>query len=133
MNRPEPRWDRDYAYGVQGELINDDTIQGLAAGQLRREDKRKSYLDDRLFIEVEQNPMSCGRWRDSGLRTTEADVWCWAIHDTGAMFVLPVPMLRRAVAKAESHGMRPDKGPKGANPTRGYLLPVDTIIRWGAL
>lgn len=131
MNRPEPRWDRTYAYGTQGECIIDDTIQGLANGQLAREDKRKTYLDANLYIEIEQNPMACGRWRDSGLRTTEADMWCYLIHDTGAVFILPVPMLRRAVAKAERLHTKLTEV-KGENPTRGYLLPVDTIIRWGS-
>jgi hypothetical protein len=132
MSRPEPRFDRDYAYGVQGELLVDDLIAGLASGQLRREDKRKTYLDARLYIEVEQNPLACGRWRDSGLATTTADVWTYTVHDTGAVFVLPVAMLRRAVEHAQRHGVRPCPGPKGENPTRGYLLPVDEIVRWGS-
>lgn len=130
--RPQPDWDRDLAYGIQGEFLMDNLLDMLHSRQLTREDKRKRRLDGHLYIEVEQNPLSCGRWRPSGLATTKADVWTYTIHETGAVILLPVDMLRRAVAAAERFHVRlTPGGSDGDNPTRGYVLPIDEVIRWG--
>lgn len=131
-SRPQPDWDRDYAYGVQGELNMDNMLELLHSGQLAREDKRKRRLDAKLYIEVEQNPLDCGRWRPSGLATTKADVWTYTIHESGVVILFPVDMLRRAVEAAQRFKVPLTKGAfDGSNPTRGYLLDMNVIMRWG--
>lgn len=131
MSPPESRWDRDYAYGVQGELAIDDMLDQLARRQLTREDKRKRRLDAQLYIEVEQNPLDCGRWRPSGLATTDADVWTFRVGDQSIVFVFGVDVLKRAVEHARYLNVAMHSV-GGDNPTRGYLLPVERIVRWGA-
>ena len=126
MSQPEPRWDRDYAYGVNGELAVDELRK-----QLTREDKRKRRHDSQLYIEVEQNPFSSGNWRPSGIETTEADIWTFTVDDSDIVFVFGADVLRRAVAEARRRKVMQHYTP-GSNPTRGYLLPVEQIVKWGA-
>ena len=130
MSQPEPRWDRDYAYGVQGELAVDDMLDQLARRQLTREDKRKRRLDAMLYIEVEQNPWNRGTWKPSGIEVTESDVWTYKVDDAQVVFVFEVAVLRRAVAEARRRNVS-HHCCGGSNPTRGYLLPVGKIIEWG--
>lgn len=130
MNRPEPRFDRDYAYGVQGELFVDDYIKAIAEKRLRREDKTKTRHDAAFYVETEQNPWSAGRWRPSGIYTSEADVWVFNVDNTGTLLVVRRDVVLRAVEKARELGVKLSET-KGDNPTRGYTLPLAKIIEWG--
>ena len=117
--KAEPRFDRDLAYGRQGELQINEFYEWIANGDGRVETKKKRYLDHKLYIETEKDPDGTGIYRPGGINETAADVWCFVIGDTGIHVAIPTPLLREALADPSS---RPVEERDGSCPTRGYLI-----------
>lgn len=126
----EPRFDRDYRYGRQGELLVADLLTALAGGQGRVEVKRKRRLDSWLYVELMQDPGGTGtRWKDSGLNVTESEWWAHDVADTGVVIFLPTDFLRWVIRRTD-HG-HPREETDGNNPTRGRLLRVGWLLDVG--
>lgn len=121
----EPRFDLDYTFGVQGELLVADVLSQIADGQVRREVKTSRFPDTNLFVELEQNARSCGVWTPSGLNTSDSEYW--AFVKPGGVFVLvPAPLLRWEAQRRI--GRQPLKNVGGDNPTRGLLIPLQSLL-----
>lgn len=108
----QPDWDYDLGYGQEGEHI----AQAWHAG--KRETKRKSRLDPKFYVELEQNPFGTG-WRPSGLATTHADYAEWVIGNTGVVFACPMTRIRTVLAGGLGY---PVEERDGTCPTRGRIL-----------
>ena len=127
MNGYEPRFDRDYAYGHQGELLVADMLQALKDGHGRVETKTKRRLDDRIYVEIEQDPGGTDdRWKDSGLTVTEAEWWAYSINNTGMVIFIPTDLLRWARAQGAGRLVTTTEGD---NPTRGWLFRLAWLIQ----
>lgn len=127
MTGYEPRFDHDYEYGQQGELLIGDAIAALRGGQARVEVKRKRRLDDWLYVELMQDPGGTGtRWKDSGLNVTAAEWWAYVVGDTGFLLFIPTDLLRWAVSV---EGGKPCEEKDGDNPTMGRLFRVSWLLQ----
>lgn len=126
----EPRFDRDYAYGRQGELLVHNVLEQLAAGQGQVEVKRSRYADLVVFVELQQKPRGASHYKPSGLSTTSAEYW--AFVKPGGLFVLiPTETLRREAAYRSEHGATlVNGGLTGDNPTRGLRIYLPNLFRW---
>lgn len=121
----EPRFDIDYEWGRQGELLVDDYLKWVAQGDARVEVKRKSYVDLELYVEYEHDPGRTGCYVPSGISTTESEVWAYVIGDTGMALLVPCDLLREATAHpAARHRVERD----GSCPTRGMLVNVGLLM-----
>jgi len=67
-----------------------------------------------------------GRWRDSGVRTTQSDYWTVALPD-GTAIMVPITKMRRLVARAIAQGHTVTMM-RGDNPTRGALVPLSKLM-----
>ena len=123
----EPRFDRDYAYGRQGELLVGDMLAALRDGQGRVEIKRKRRLDPQIYVELEQDPGGTGlRWKPSGLNVTDAEWWAYDVGGTGLAIFLPTGLLRWAVG---TDGGTPKRETDGDNPTHGRLFHTSWLMQ----
>jgi hypothetical protein len=120
----EPRFDRDYAYGRQGELLVDGLLAALDRGDARVETKRKGIRDCVVYVELEQNAFGRGEWKPSGAAKTEAEAWVYVVADTDIMFVIPLARIRRAL----DLGLGTPSSCDSDNPTRGVLLNVGLLL-----
>ena len=125
VNKPEPRFDRDYVYGRQGELLTDDYLSWIARGNGRVEVKTKRTLDFEFYIETECDKGRQGRYAPSGINGTEADAWAFVVGETGLAIILPTSLLRAALNHPSA---RPKEGPRGNCPTRGMLVNLGAIL-----
>ena len=122
----ESRWDADYAFGVQGELLVTDVLAQVAAGQVRREVKSSRWPDDSLFVELEHNPFGTG-WCPSGLNVSESEYW--AFTKPGGIFVLiPAEALRAQVERRRGKQPLTTGGADGDCPTRGLIVPLRVVL-----
>lgn len=125
----EPKFDRDYLFGVQGELLVADVLDQVARGHARVEAKRSRFYDTTLYVELEQNARRRGTWAPSGLRVTDSEYWAF-IKPGGVFVLVPTALLTRAVEERLLRGAPMVLGgDRGDNPTRGLLIPLDALIR----
>ena len=125
MNTAEPRFDRDLAYGQQGELLIEDYLSWIAKGNGQVEVKKKRRLDLEFYVETECDKGRTGVYEPSGINVTTADMWAFVIGDTGMAFCLPTGLLRKAV---QDKAARIVSENDGSCPTRGKLVNIGTII-----
>jgi hypothetical protein len=125
VSKAEPRFDRDLAYGVQGELQINTFLEWVASGNARVETKRKSYLDHKLYVETEADPGATGCYRPSGINVTTAAVWCFVIGDTGIHVAVPTDLLRQMLDDPSS---RPRQQTRGSVPTRGVVIDFCVLL-----
>jgi hypothetical protein len=125
----KPEWDIDKSYGEEGERRFAELFGWLATGDPRVEVKRKRRTDDWFYIELQHNPHGRG-WRNSGLHTTQAEIWAFVIADTGVMVAFPTALLRAALR----YGIgKPAAETDGDCPTEGRLLRLPnlmTVFAW---
>lgn len=119
------QFDRAYAFGHQGELLVDDVLNQIAAGQGTVEIKRSSFPDLKLYVEFEHSPR--GVYVPSGISVTTADYW--AFVKPGNVFILtPTELLMREVRHARERGVAPHEEKDGSCPTRGYLVDARWLV-----
>jgi hypothetical protein len=116
-----PEWDIDRRYGEHGEKIV-SRILDLDAAQIEVKRKRKS--DDKFYVEIAQDPGATGSYKPSGINTTRASHWAFVIGETGAVVLIPTPLLRAACHISGAHVAETD----GTNPTQGCLLSLAEIV-----
>lgn len=122
----EPRFDHNYEYGHQGELLVGGLMDGIRSGSARVETKRKSIPDLLLFVETSHDPDRTGTYIPSGLSVSTADYWAIVISDTGMVVFIPTARLRRAVELR--YGTYKDAGQNGSCPTRGWLVNLAAVM-----
>ena len=117
-----PDWDIDRGWGEEGQ----DVVKALSRYNI--EVKRKRRLDDKIYVELEQDPGATGtRWKPSGLRTTQAEYWAFVVGETGVVMFFPAGLLRWAIY--ERQGGVDIAEIDGDNPTRGRLLRVPWLVQ----
>jgi len=121
----EPRFDIDYEYGRQGELFIADVVAALRDNRV--EVKRKSYEDDLFYVEYACRKR--GDWAESGIATTEAELWAFVIGESAVAVVVTTERLRDAAAFVWKHmpGMRKEET-DGSHPTKGVLVPFVMLV-----
>jgi hypothetical protein len=123
--RYEPRFDLDYEYGRDGELMFGDVVRAIGRGELSVEVKRKRKPDGLFYVEFEQNPYDRGSWKPSGVRVSTADYWAFVVASTGVVLLVP---RSRLVAAYRHHVGRVAEVTRGDNPTLGRLLSLADIV-----
>lgn len=123
--KAEPRFDRDFVYGRQGELQINDYLKWIADGNERLETKRKSYVDAELYIETHHDPGRRGMFVPSGISTTAAHAWAFVVDDSGIAVVIPTDLLRQAISHSSA---RDRECTDGTCPTKGKLVNLNYLM-----
>jgi hypothetical protein len=124
-SRPEPRFDRDYEYGRQGELCIATFLEWIANGDGRVEVKRKGYLDLNFYIETHCDKQRCGVWTPSGISTSLAEAYAFVIDHTDIALILPTDDLRQMFDDPTTRDRACDRGDY---PTRGKLINLGALL-----
>ena len=123
--KAEPKFDIDFKYGRQGELQVEDFLSWIANGNGRVEVKRKRYLDSRFYVEQECDKGRTGEYGMSGINVSDADMWAFAIADTGIIVALPAPLLRKAMQHFASYQTQ---SKDGSCPTKGTMVSFESML-----
>lgn len=118
----DPRFDLDLAYGQQGELFVADIRDGLRDGTVEVKRDGQFARTGNLYVEFEC--LRQGRYRPSGLTTTEAKVWVFVLGDTPACLCIATELLR---AWVRLEGFPVVDCARGSHPTRGWLLGMHRV------
>lgn len=123
----EPKFDIDYQYGRQGELLVARVLEQLGDGQGRVEVKTSRYPGHQVFVELEQKPRRAKVYKPSGLNVTQAEYWAF-VFPGEAFLLVPVERLKAEVARRVARQPLTDAGLNGDNPTRGLLIPTSILL-----
>jgi hypothetical protein len=123
--KAEPRFDRDFSYGKQGELLIGEYLEQLARGHGQVEVKRKRILDLGFFVETKCDKGRSGTFQPSGISTTTATTWAFVIGDTGIALFVPTDLLR---AMFDSPLTQNVACVEGNCPTKGKLIYLIDLV-----
>jgi hypothetical protein len=121
VGKREPRFDLDYAYGLDRE----EYVAGIAAdlATARVEVKASPFLHTNLYVEYECRHAD-GVWRPSGIAVTEAETTAWCIGDL--MIAAPTEAWKQVCRRAWPQYMT--EAPHGSHPTRGLSIPLLGVL-----
>lgn len=123
--KAEPRFDRDYSYGRQGELQIDTFLNWIATGNGQVEVKRKRYLDLNFYVETSHDPGRTGNYVPSGISVSTALMYAYVIGDTGISVQIPTDELR---AMLDDSSTKECEERDGSCPTRGKLVSLAVLL-----
>lgn len=123
--KAEPRFDRDYTYGRQGELQIGEFLDWVASGNGQVEVKRKRFLDVAFYVETHCDKGRRGVYQPSGILVTTSKAWAFVIGDTGIAVLFPVEELRRML---DDPSTRDREERDGSCPTRGKLINLCALL-----
>lgn len=125
-SKPEPRWDIDWKRGEQGELWVSDIREAFAKDAIEVKSDYVAAQTGNIYIEYEC--LRQGKWKPSGIATTESPVYAIAI-DRKMLLVLATDFLK-AVAKTEFKRNPSAKREmlRGSHPTRGIVVPISSLV-----
>lgn len=113
-----PNFQRDLAFGLEGEQIIRDFLDALDGGKF--EVKYDRYRNGRMAVETEQNPRNEG-WKLSGINVTEADWWVY-LFAPGSFIIVEVARLKRYLRTNYSLLTKRTFAAKSDNPAKGFVL-----------
>jgi hypothetical protein len=122
----EPRFDIDYAYGLQGELFVTRIIDALQTQRVQVKRDGQVGETGNLYVEFEHDPGRRGKYTPSGLHEPDgADLWVFVFGDAPSCLVVSSELLR---AQVKLPSIKIASQTKGSCPTRGYLVPVQGLV-----
>ena len=121
----EPRFDFDVRRGKVGEQFVGTILESLTNASVEVKTDYGANKTGNLYIEYEQEGRD-GRWRPSGIATTQAEFWAFAFSN-GAIFVKTSALkeMCRTLHKQGAIGFRP--GNDSSNASRGIKLPMRVL------
>lgn len=126
---PQPDWQKDLEFGLQGEKVISDFLNDISSGSF--EVKTDRYRNGRMVVETQQNPGASGNWIDSGINVTKAKWWVYQYSLDGAFHVVSVSRLKRYIRMNKDKFNESTKrlfAPGSDNPARGYLLYPENVL-----
>lgn len=120
-----PDFDIDARVGRQGELFCLDVANGIRDGSIEVKTDERAADTGRVYVEYEC--FRRGRWEPSGIKTTQAEFWAFAIRDV--LVAAPVPNIRFAARRAFRQGFVAECK-RGSHPTKGVCVPLTELLIW---
>lgn len=124
-----PGWDLDLAYGEQAELFVTDIAESIRKGMV--EVKRDGRWQNTGNLYVERQCRRGGEYRDSGIKTSDADLWAFVLGDTEVAIIMPRGLLLQLCADLYAKGKWYHLEERdGTHPTKGVKVPLGALITW---
>jgi len=113
-------FDLDYSYGLQGENLVDQLLNGAKTVEVKRD--RRWWDTGNIYIEVSCWYNTSQSWEDSGLSVTEAKYWAFVLES--GVILEPTNHVKYAV-KVFGRAITCDIEP---NRSRGYLIKAEDLL-----
>lgn len=121
-----PDWDIDLPLGEAEELRIEGILSDIRNGGNQSEVKSDFYLNERIFVEVQDRRSGRGEYRDTGFRASRAELYVLNQAGLNAFHVYRTADLRELESRGLLGHLR-DGGTGGDCPTRGYLVTASMI------
>lgn len=126
-------FNKDLAYGQQGEMLVDGFLQALSGGSV--EVKSDRYRNGRMVVETDQNPRGAKDdqgnkiWVRSGINITTAKWWVYIFSPDGGFIVVSTSRLKRFLRANSSKYNQNTKINLGGsdNPAKGFLVMPEEV------
>lgn len=116
-------WDIDFSIGKEGEDYVEGVLKAILTGTIEVKRDIKWIQTGNIYVETECFYQTSGQWEASGLSVTKASHWAFVLADM--VLILPTEHLKEVV-EIEGHPIKTEIEP---NPTKGYLIKIDQIVR----
>jgi hypothetical protein len=113
-------FDLDYSYGLQGENLVDQLLNGAKTVEVKRD--RRWWDTGNIYIEVSCWYNTSQSWEDSGLSVTQAKYWAFVLES--GVILVPTNHVKYAV-KVFGRAITCDIEP---NRSRGYLIKAEDLL-----
>jgi hypothetical protein len=114
-------FDLDFTYGHEGEQLVRDILTGGLTVEVKRDGR---WIDTgNLYIETAMYSRATHNWVESGIMVTKADRWAFVLERL--VVIATTADVRTAI---DTYG-RPISNDMSLNPTRGYLIKVDDLMK----
>lgn len=120
-----PDFDIDFKYGRQGELFVTSVRRAMEEGRV--EVKRDGKFAETGNLYVEFRCFRRGKWRPSGLATTDAELWVFVLGDSETALVVPTELLKSICRDLYERGRIAEER-DGSHPTKGVLVKVSHLM-----
>ena len=128
----QPRFDIDYEYGRQGELLMADIIDSLRSGDGRVEVKRDGVAVRTGNLYVEHACLRRDGWRPSGIAETDSEMQAFVLGiDPSVAIVISTDLLRDYCSWLRTKRPRSlVEQCSGSHPTKGVAAPIHGLIEF---
>lgn len=116
-------FDLDFSKGKEGEDYVELVLRAILTGTIEVKKDMKWLETGNIYVETECFFQTSQEYEASGLSVTKATHWAFVLADM--VLILPTEDLKEVV-RVEGHPISTNIEP---NPTRGFLIKVDDIIR----
>lgn len=113
-------FDLDYSYGLEGENLVDQLLNGSKTVEVKRD--RKWWDTGNIYIEVGCWYNNSQSWEDSGLTVTKAEYWAFVLES--GVILVPTEHVKYAVIV---FGRRIECTIE-PNQSRGYLIKAEDLL-----
>lgn len=114
-------FDLDFSYGHEGEQLVKDILTGGSTVEVKRD---RRWIDTgNIYIETHFYSRSTWEWVESGLNVTKADRWAFVLENF--VIIVTIADLKHACS---AFG-RPIENKKEPNPSKGFLITVDDLMK----
>lgn len=125
--KPEPRFDLDYAAGRQQEMWVEGIRDSLAADSIEVKLDREFVETGNIFIEYACKGKN--GWDDSGLAKTTSKLWIQVLVEGELALIVSTERLKEI---ARRYWDRRAECKRGSHPTKGVLIPAAEIVALAA-
>lgn len=122
----EPRFDKDWEYGRQGELWVVDLIESLKNDRVEIKRDRQYPTTGKLYVEYEC--MGRSGWYSSGIDATKADLWVFVLGSSESAIVVSTVLLKALVERVRRNPRFCREETDGSHPTKGVVLPLSFVL-----
>jgi hypothetical protein len=116
-------FDLDFSKGKEGEDYVELVLRAILTGTIEVKKDMKWLETGNIYVETECFFQTSQEYEPSGLSVTKATHWAFVLADM--VLILPTEDLKEVV-RVEGHPISTNIEP---NPTKGFLIKVDDIIR----
>lgn len=120
------KWDISLRHGEEQEALVKWALVGVQTGRTEVKCDSRARSTGNLYVEYQQG--GSGRWRKSGIAVTAADIWAFVIPDPLLVLLVETSRLKDMARQARAAGRKAETRHQGDMPTRGALVPIDSIV-----
>jgi hypothetical protein len=119
------KWDWSLKKGNEAEALVWRALTGISAGTVEVKHDARASNTGNLYVEYMQG--GTGRWRPSGIATSEAEAWAFVLPP-GVVLLTDAGRVKQLAREAIANGRTANTNHPGDMPTRGALIRIEELL-----